>query len=139
MSLFADFWRKNDIFIFFKYKFPLFSFLGGDLEKLFRHIGFIKYGHSLSLWNTALHIAPEVIAIFSSFFVYVFCDRLNPACPDSEQIQEGLLASIIRTPESGREVRRSLMKKKGLLALAIVGRWWKFYSYEPYNLWLELV
>lgn len=99
----------------------IYNGLGGELEKLFRHIGFIRYGDSLSPLNTALHIAPEVIAIFSSFFVYIFCDRLNPKSPDFEAAEIGLLGGLLRTPETTAELRRSLMQKKALLALAIIG------------------
>lgn len=77
----------------------------------------------MSPLNTALHIAPEVIAIFSSFFVYIFCDRLNPKSADYEATEQGLLAGLIRTPETTAELRRSMMQKKAILALAIIGNW----------------
>lgn len=93
---------------------------GNELEKLFRHIGFIRYD-SLPVLDSVLHVAPEVIAMFASFFVYVICDRLNPKNPDSNTTEQGLLLTMMQPPATGADVRRSLMQKKAVLALTIIG------------------
>lgn len=90
------------------------------MEKLFRHIGFIRYD-SLAIWDCVIHIAPEVIALFCSFFVYVICDRLNPKNPDGDVVEQGLLVAMMQPPETSADVRRSLMQKKALMALTIIG------------------
>ncbi|XP_065226860.1 piezo-type mechanosensitive ion channel component isoform X3 [Planococcus citri] len=94
----------------------------GELEKLFRHIGFIRY-NSLGIWDCLIHIAPEVIALFASFFVYIICDRLNPKNPDADNPEQGLLETMMQPPETSADVRRSLMQKKALIALTIIGKY----------------
>lgn len=96
--------------------------IGSELEKLFRHIGFIRYD-SLPVWDCVIHLAPEVIAMFASFFVYVVCDRLNPKNPDGDTVEQGLLASMTQPPETSSDVQRSLVQKKALIALTIIGNY----------------
>lgn len=91
------------------------------MEKLFRHIGFINY-LELPAWDVVLHAAPEVIALLTSFFVYVLCDHLNPRDPDNrDNAEQGILMVMMQSSEGGGSVRQSQMKRKAVIALTIIG------------------
>lgn len=60
--------------------------------------------------------------MFSSFFVYVLCDRLNPQKPDVNSTEQGILMTMMQPPENTTNVRRSVMQKKAVIALTIIGQ-----------------
>ena len=94
---------------------------GSHLERLFRHVGFIRYDGLLP-GDVIPHIAPEVIALFTSFFVYVVCDHLNPRNGDTHATEQGILLTLMQPAEAGTNVRQSQMKKKAVIALTILGK-----------------